>query len=309
MSKSLYTTIIEETAPLSTTVGVVGQLYLDSSTKILYQCVAINIDDLTYEWKQIGGVSQEDVEELKKDVNTLLTIDVIKDYTVEENGTVTPSNMKTGYTYQPSNNLNLTIPTLARHSSVKMVAEQLNKVITGELPVGGLAGLSARIETIETSLTEITPKVMKALVTPMSAPSKTELVAVDDGNAQTMIEIGDGIVLENGVLKSKYWEEVIYSDNGLFKTNTTYNFTKAVGSYETIELELRSGGHNSSYFVKMKTIPSGGNTNIYIPEHNDSVLNQIVISFTDTSMTVENSLLDLTDYDNWVLQKIRWIHR
>lgn len=57
MSKSLYTTIIEETAPTTTTVGVVGQLYLDSTTKILYQCVAINIEDLTYEWKQIGGGS------------------------------------------------------------------------------------------------------------------------------------------------------------------------------------------------------------------------------------------------------------
>lgn len=57
MSKSLYTTIIEETAPTTTTVGVVGQLYLDSTTKILYQCVAINIEDLTYEWKQIGGSS------------------------------------------------------------------------------------------------------------------------------------------------------------------------------------------------------------------------------------------------------------
>lgn len=59
MSKSLYTTIIEETAPTTTTVGVVGQLYLDSTTKILYQCVAINIEDLTYEWKQIGGGSSE----------------------------------------------------------------------------------------------------------------------------------------------------------------------------------------------------------------------------------------------------------
>ena len=54
MSKSLYTTIIEETAPTTTTVGVVGQLYLDSTTKILYQCVAINIENLTYEWKLIN---------------------------------------------------------------------------------------------------------------------------------------------------------------------------------------------------------------------------------------------------------------
>lgn len=48
----------------------------------------------------------------------------------------------------------------------------------------------------------ITNKLSKMLVTPLSAPSKTELVAIDDGNSQTMIEIGDGLTLENGVLKS-----------------------------------------------------------------------------------------------------------
>lgn len=168
---------------------------------------------------------------------------------------------------------------------------------------------TVEIVNLQSTVTELTPKVMRALVTPMSAPTTTELVGVDDGNSQTMIEIGDGVVLDNGVLKSKYWEELIYSGNELFKTNTTYNFNKTVGSYETIELELRSGGHNSSYFVKMKTIPSGGSSYIYIPEHNDSELNQISISFTDTSMIVGNSLIPLSDYDNWVLQKIRWIHR
>lgn len=49
---------------------------------------------------------------------------------------------------------------------------------------------------------EITNKIQKTLVVPMSAPSTTELVAVDDGNSQTMIEIGEGLLLENGVLKS-----------------------------------------------------------------------------------------------------------
>lgn len=70
MSKSLYTTIIEETAPTTTTVGVVGQLYLDSTTKILYQCVAINIEDLTYEWKLIN------------DKGTVVNINNIKQSTI-----------------------------------------------------------------------------------------------------------------------------------------------------------------------------------------------------------------------------------
>ena len=60
--------------------------------------------------------------------------------------------------------------------------------------------IQEQIVTLTRTVTELTPKVMRALITPMSAPSKTELVAVDDGNAQTMIAIGEGLSLENGVL-------------------------------------------------------------------------------------------------------------
>ena len=48
----------------------------------------------------------------------------------------------------------------------------------------------------------ITSKLAKSLVTPMSAPTATQLVAVDDGNSQTMIDIGDGLSLEDGTLKA-----------------------------------------------------------------------------------------------------------
>lgn len=51
----VYAVLQGTTAPTSTTVGAVGQFYLDTTNKQLYQCVAINIEDLTYEWKQIGG--------------------------------------------------------------------------------------------------------------------------------------------------------------------------------------------------------------------------------------------------------------
>ena len=58
MSKSLYTTIKETTAPTTATVGVVGQLYLDTSTKTLYQCVSVTTDEIagttTYEWQSVG---------------------------------------------------------------------------------------------------------------------------------------------------------------------------------------------------------------------------------------------------------------
>lgn len=60
MSKSLFTTIIEEVAPTTETAGVVGQLYLNSVEKKLYQCVAINtetvdeVETTTYTWQYIS---------------------------------------------------------------------------------------------------------------------------------------------------------------------------------------------------------------------------------------------------------------
>jgi hypothetical protein len=49
---------------------------------------------------------------------------------------------------------------------------------------------------------DLTSQIFKSLTVPMKAPLSTELVAVDDGNSQTMVEIGDGLKLENGVLSA-----------------------------------------------------------------------------------------------------------
>ena len=49
---------------------------------------------------------------------------------------------------------------------------------------------------------DIKNKLDKALVTPTSTPTATELVAVDNSNSQTMLAIGDGLSVENGTLKA-----------------------------------------------------------------------------------------------------------
>lgn len=49
---------------------------------------------------------------------------------------------------------------------------------------------------------DLTSQISKSLTVPMKAPISTELVAVDDGNSQTMVEVGDGLKLENGVLSA-----------------------------------------------------------------------------------------------------------
>lgn len=47
---------------------------------------------------------------------------------------------------------------------------------------------------------DLTNKIMRALVTPVSAPANTEIVAIDDKGSQTMLELGNSLVVENGVL-------------------------------------------------------------------------------------------------------------
>ena len=49
---------------------------------------------------------------------------------------------------------------------------------------------------------DIKNKLDKALVTPTSTPTATEIVAVDNTNSQTMLAIGEGLSVENGTLKA-----------------------------------------------------------------------------------------------------------
>lgn len=75
-----------------------------------------------------------------------------------------------------------------------------------------------RLTEVETTLTEITPDVMRALKTPISAPSETKIVAVDSTNSQEMLSVGTGLVIENHQLKSTGGTEII--DN-LTSSSTT----------------------------------------------------------------------------------------
>lgn len=47
---------------------------------------------------------------------------------------------------------------------------------------------------------ELTNKIMRALLTPMSAPPATELVAIESDGSQTFVELGEGLELSNGTL-------------------------------------------------------------------------------------------------------------
>lgn len=82
----------------------------------------------------------------------------------------------------------------------------------GGLDVNTLSGLIEDSDTIVSSILDdkiklelgstVQNTLAKSLIVPMSAPSTTELVAVNNTNSQTMIEIGEGLTLDNGVLKA-----------------------------------------------------------------------------------------------------------
>ena len=73
-------------------------------------------------------------------------------------------------------------------------AEGSNNLITSGGVFDALSGkLDASKNAVET---------VGGLVTPMSAPASVSIAAVDTTNAQTMLTIGDGLSVENGVLKA-----------------------------------------------------------------------------------------------------------
>lgn len=57
------------------------------------------------------------------------------------------------------------------------------------------------IASLQATTTENSQKLQRALLTPMSTPTSTKLVGVDTNNAQEMLDIGEGLVEDNGTIK------------------------------------------------------------------------------------------------------------
>lgn len=58
---NVYGVLQSETDPVETTVGAVGQFYLNTASKALWQCVSITTttEATTYTWQQVGGSSEK----------------------------------------------------------------------------------------------------------------------------------------------------------------------------------------------------------------------------------------------------------
>ena len=72
-------------------------------------------------------------------------------------------------------------------------------------------------------IADATTEINNSLQKPTTAPSATQIVAVDNTNTQTMLNIGDGLSVENGSLKAsgggtggkKYFHQIALFDNSI----------------------------------------------------------------------------------------------
>lgn len=125
-------------------------------------------------------------------------------------------------------------------------------------------------------------KIDRALLTPINTPSGYELVAVDSSKTQRMIEIGEGLQIDHGVLVNtavnnkhlyKYWLQFklvspapayhecdfiidCYSSRDIALNTTTWDFTQLSNFLYLVGGTTVSGSTISSQMVKTKLIDS-----------------------------------------------------
>lgn len=115
----------------------------------------------------------------------------------------------------------------------------------------------------------ITNKLARTLLTPVSRPANTELVAVDNTNSQTMLAIGDGLSVEDGTLKAsgtggnKLYMHCI--SNKLLKGHFAMKILSSdstIFTRDTIKQWLYNNGFisNNIYYECSASISYGGDT-------------------------------------------------
>lgn len=112
-----------------------------------------------------------------------------------------------GITHNPSTKITNVTGTFNYNGKEVATTDQL-----GMVNAATLSGVVTDSDTIVHSISgdkvqfnldaEVQNKISKSLITPMSRPSATELVAVDSTNSQRMLNIGDGLELDGDTLKA-----------------------------------------------------------------------------------------------------------
>ena len=114
------------------------------------------------------------------------------------------------------------------------------------VPSGNLEG---RVAILEGTVTDLSQDVAMALKVPASTLPATELVAVDNTKSQVMIEIGQGLTLQNNVLSSNNSGTVLWSGKVVVSNSTEYQYiqtTEICQVGDVIEVEYADDDNEGS---------------------------------------------------------------
>lgn len=181
------------------------------------------------------------IEQLKQDVGEVADKTAVKDY----NG-----NIFDNLTLKGENGINIDIseddPEQLNISIDRDITDQIEINMENIISLENTTdGLDTRVTQTETSITEITPDVARALKTPMAAPTETKLVAVDTTNSQEMINIGETLTTVNNTLnvdlnKSFVHIDKLYEYQGYTSGNYTLYEGKSFPDYKYIIFVFRN---------------------------------------------------------------------
>lgn len=107
--------------------------------------------------------------------------------------------------------------------------------------------IEQRLEVVESQINNLTPQVDASLKKLSQAPIETELVAINSSNNQTMITIGDGLILENNTLKSTGGQQQDISIDNETITKNTNNEIQAVALKNRI-VDIKNNTINKNNF-------------------------------------------------------------
>ena len=75
---------------------------------------------------------------------------------------------------------------------------------------------------------EIDEKLSQTISKPLIAPTSTELVAVDNTNSQTMLAIGDGLSVEDGILKASGGSKLYMHNLECYSATDNWNWKTVI---------------------------------------------------------------------------------
>ena len=153
-----------------------------------------------------------------------------------------------------------------------------------------------------------------ALTKPTTAPSTTQLVAVDNTNTQKMLTIGDGLSIENDTLKASasgeklYLHILIFSQPGnpsldaetqILTKNSTLFTSQSFYNYLTdneIKFPIAGGnGTSDTIFSILNKVRSQGSINAYSFAGIGVSLDNGKFSYSESSLGVAVNTINLVD--------------